>query len=206
MRQRRMKLRLRHTELELSYTLLCLAAAAVLLGIGGRFVWCALAIGIHESGHLIAMRRYGYFPKRIKISLFAIDITDSARQERTAKQNLFIIFFGPFANFICFLCGYLLYLKGIVQLLPFAAANLSVGLFNSLPVLSLDGGQLLWLLLCRRCAPASAERIINALTFACIFPLAALGFCLLLRERNVSLLFVSAYLIAALLNRENRFF
>lgn len=201
-----MKLHLRHTEVELSYTLLCLTAAAVLLGVTERFVWCALAIMIHESGHLLAMRRCGYFPKRIKISLFAIDITDSARQERTAAQNAFIIFFGPFANFVCFLCGYLLYLKGIVRSLPFAAANLSVGLFNSLPVLSLDGGQLLWLLLCRRCMPASAEKVVNALTFACIFPLAALGFWLLLRERNVSLLFVSIYLTAALLNRENRFF
>ncbi|MBQ1814721.1 MAG: peptidase M50, partial [Ruminococcus sp.] len=94
----------------------------------------------------------------------------------------------------------------IVRSLPFAAANLSVGLFNSLPVLSLDGGQLLWLLLCRRCTPATAEKVVNALTFACILPLAALGFWLLLRERNVSLLFVSAYLTAALLNRENRFF
>ncbi len=129
-----MKLHLRHTEVELSYTLLCLTAAAVLLSVTERFVWCALAIMIHESGHLLAMRRCGYFPKRIKISLFAIDITDSARQERTAAQNAFIIFFGPFANFVCFLCGYLLYLKGIVRSLPFAAANLSVGLFNSLPL------------------------------------------------------------------------
>ena len=79
-----MKLHLRHTEVELSYTLLCLTAAAVLLGVTQRFVWCAAAIAIHESGHLLAMRRCGYFPKRIKISLFAIDITDSARQERTA--------------------------------------------------------------------------------------------------------------------------
>ncbi len=202
-----MKLRLGATELELSYTLLCAAAVCVLSGLWSRFVWCAAAIAIHEGGHLLVMACSGYFPKRIKISLFAIDITDSARQQRSARENLRIIFFGPFANFICFLPSYLLYLIGIASILPFAAANLSVGLFNLLPVMSLDGGQLLYLLLCRRLPHEKAEKAVDVLTFALLLPLAALGLWVLLESKhNFSLLFVCAYLVLSLLLRDNRYY
>ena len=87
-----MKLRLGGTEVELSYTLLCLAALSVLLGVFRGFVWCAAAIVLHEGGHLLMLARYGYFPKRIKIALFAIDIVDDGRQRRSVRENAWIIF------------------------------------------------------------------------------------------------------------------
>ena len=187
-----MKLKIRQTEIEISYLLLCTAAAAVV---------------IHESGHLIAMKRIGYFPKRIKISLFEINIRDDSRQLRTAKENMLIIFFGPAANFICFLPAFLLYLIGTDRILPFAAANLSVGLFNLLPVMSLDGGQLLYILLSRRRTPGQAEKIVCRLTFICIFPLAALGFVVLFHSHyNFSLLFVCVYLVFSLITRQERYY
>ena len=156
-----MKLKIRQTEIEISYLLLCTAAAAVILNVFQSFVYCAAAVVIHESGHLIAMKRIGYFPKRIKISLFEINIRDDSRQLRTAKENMLIIFFGPAANFICFLPAFLLYLIGTDRIFPFAAANLSVGLFNLLPMMSLDGGQLLYLCLSRRMSPVQAEKTGN---------------------------------------------
>ena len=201
-----MRFRIKHTEIGVSYTLLCLMAVCALLGIFENFLWCAAAIALHEGGHLLAMCRYGYFPERIKISLFEIAVIDSGRHRRRTSHNALIIFFGPFANFICFSVSYLLYLIGMKQIVPFAAANLSVGLFNSLPVLSLDGGQLLYLLLCRRHSPKASEAVVDAATFVCIFPLAALGFWMLLRsENNFSLLFVSVYLAASLLTKNNRY-
>ena len=35
-------------------------------------------------------------PEKIKISAFEISISDKQRQSRSKKQNLLIIFFGPF--------------------------------------------------------------------------------------------------------------
>ena len=201
-----MRFRIAKTEVELSYTLLCLAAISVILGVFRGFLWCAAAIAVHEGGHLLMMLKCGYFPKRIKILPFSIAITDMHRQERSVRENLLIIFFGPFANFICFLPSFLLYLKGAGGALPFAAANCSVGLFNLLPVMSLDGGQLAYLMLCKRLSADRAERAVDALTFVFIFPLAALGFWLTLRARNVSLLFVSVYLVLSLIFKGNRYY
>ena len=201
-----MKLKIRQTEIELSFLLLCVAAAAVILGVFRSFVFCVLAVIIHESGHLLVMLRLGYFPKRIKISLFEIDIRDEGRQQRSTRENLLIIFFGPAANFICFLPAFLIYLNGAVCFLPFAAANLSVGLFNLLPVMTLDGGQLLYLVLCLRMQPERAERIVTRATFITILPLAALGFFVLFRSHyNFSLLCVCGYLILSLLTRREPF-
>ena len=67
-----MKLKIRQTEIEISYLLLCAAAAAVILDVFRGFVFCAAAVIVHESGHLLMMKKIGYFPKRIKISLALI--------------------------------------------------------------------------------------------------------------------------------------
>ncbi len=201
-----MKLKLAQTEIEISYFLICLVALSLILSVF-RDAFCAvLAIIIHESGHLLMMKIFGYFPKRIKIAPFEIVITDEKRHERQLVQNLLIIFSGPAANFICFLLLYLLYLIGIEMMLPIAAANLSVGLFNILPVMSLDGGQILYLLLCRNHSPVRSTQLVYRATFLILFPTAALGFLVLFHSHyNFSLLFVCAYLIFALIVRQEKY-
>ncbi|MEE1016890.1 MAG: site-2 protease family protein [Ruminococcus sp.] len=201
-----MKLRIAKIKIEISFTLICIAGICVILGITSGFVWCAAAVLIHELGHLLMMIKLGFLPEKIKISAFEIKIFDSKRQSRSEKQNFFIIFSGPAVNFICFIPFYLLYLLGNENFLPFALANLSVGLFNSLPVLSLDGGQIIFILLKRRLNPARAEKIVDIITLITIFPLAVLGFAVLFKSKyNFSLLFICAYLIISLVTRSDRY-
>ena len=194
-------------KLEISYLLLSFLAIIVIAEIFNNFLWCISAVVIHELGHIIPMCIFGYRPEKIKFSLFEISITDNTRQKRSFWQNFFIILFGPFVNFICFISFYLLYLYGKDFYLPIAIANLSVGLFNILPVLSLDGGQLLYLILCRKITERNAERVVDILTFIFIFPLFALGFLLLFNSKyNFSLLFVCVYLIFSLVLKNNRYY
>ncbi len=202
-----MKLRLFSTQLWVSYPLICVVAIVILLGGAGRFLPCAAAVVIHESGHLTAMKLLGYFPERIKISPVEITITDSSRHDRTPKQNLLIIFFGPFFNFICFLPIYLLYLMGIGRALPYAAAQLSVGLFNLLPVMSLDGGQMIFIFLCAFFPSGTSETAVNVLTIVALVPLAFMGFMILFESKyNFSLLLVCVYLMVSLLFRGNKYY
>lgn len=194
-------------KLEISYLLLSFLAIIVIAEVFNNFLWCISAVVIHELGHIIPMCMFGYRPEKIKFSLFEISITDNTRQKRSFWQNFFIILFGPFVNFICFISFYLLYLYGKDFYLPIAIANLSVGLFNILPVLSLDGGQLLYLILCRKITERNAERVVDILTFIFIFPLFALGFLLLFNSKyNFSLLFVCVYLIFSLVLKNNRYY
>lgn len=201
-----MKLKIFNIPVEISFTLICIAAACVILNIFDKLIWCALAVIIHESGHLLAMLKCGQAPEKIKISAFEIKIFDSKRLRRSEKQNFFIIFSGPAVNFICFIPFYLLYLLGNEFVLPLAISNLSVGLFNILPVLSLDGGQLIFIILRQRAGADRAEKTVDVITFITIFPLAALGFIVLFESKyNFSLLFVCVYLIISLITRGNRY-
>lgn len=202
-----MKLRLLKTEITISYLIICVASICIIAGIFDSFLYCLFAIIIHESGHIILMCIFGYAPEKIKISLFEISISDRKRQERSFIQNFLIIFFGPFSNFICFILFYLLYLIGNDFFLYPAAANLSVGLFNVMPVMSLDGGQLLYLVLCRFFSESISQRVVNVITFIIIFPLAFFGFILLFNSKyNFSLLIVCIYLVLSLLCRNNKYF
>ncbi len=201
-----MKLKLFGTQISASYTLLCLAAVCIILGIFDGFLWCFLSVLIHEAGHIVPMKIFGQMPQKIKISLFEITICDAHRICRTPRENIIIIFFGPLANFICFIIFYLLYLfSGKNNGSPFVAlavTNAFVGLFNMLPVLSLDGGQLMYIVLCRFFDNDVSRRAVNIATFLFIFPLSALGFLLLFHSKyNFSLLAVSMYLVMSLILR-----
>ena len=202
-----MKFRVLKTEITISYLIICTASICIIAGIFDSFLYCLFAIIIHETGHIILMCIFGYAPEKIKISLFEISISDRKRQERSFIQNFLIIFFGPFANFICFILFYLLYLIGNDYFLYFAAANFSVGLFNILPVMSLDGGQLLYLILSRFFSDTGSQRIVNVITFIIIFPLATFGFILLFNSKyNFSLLIVCIYLVFSLICKNNMYF
>ena len=85
-----MKPRIADVQIEISYTLICVAAVCLILNILDGMIWCTLAVIIHESGHLMAMLKCGYAPEKIKIAAFEIKIFDSKRQCRSEKQNFFI--------------------------------------------------------------------------------------------------------------------
>lgn len=202
-----MKFNFYNIKISVSFLLVCLSALCIILGIFDGFLYCFFAVIIHETGHLVPMCVLGYRPDKIKISLFEISITDKYKRIRSDKENLIIIFFGPLANFICFIVFYLLYLVSIKEFSLFAFANLSVGLFNIMPVMSLDGGQIIYILLCKRFPYERSERIVNVLTFIIIFPLAALGFLVLFNSKyNFSLLLVCVYLVMSLVCRDNRYY
>lgn len=202
-----MKFRLLNIDFTVSYSLVCLGTICIILNIFTGFLCCLVAVILHECGHLFAMLVCKSPPDKIKISLFEIKIINPSRQSNTSRQNIFIIFFGPLVNFVCFILFYLLYLCNSEFLLPIAMANLFTGLFNMLPVMSLDGGQLMYVILCGRFSEKSAEKAVNITALIILFPLTVLGFVVLLNSKyNFSLLFVCAYLIASLIFRNNRYY
>ena len=202
-----MKFNLLNIKFSISYTLLCLIVACIILDVFSGFVMCCFAVIIHECGHLIMMLIFGSKPKKIEISLFEIAINDDSRQQRSNMQNFFIVFFGPFANFICFIMIFLLYLCSGINLLKFAYVNLSLCLLNLLPVMSFDGGQMLYILLSCKYSCQTAEKVVNIITFIALFPIAVLGFIILFNSNyNFSLLFVCGYIILSLILKNNRYF
>ncbi|MBQ9461534.1 MAG: hypothetical protein IJU51_06430 [Clostridia bacterium] len=198
-----MRLPLGRFTLVVSYPLVCIMTAVMILDRSCLVVLCFLAALMHETGHLAALAHFHAAPDTIKLTLFDVAIIDNKKALRKASQELVVILAGVSVNFISAAIAYSVYsCLGGQELLVFSQAHLTLGLFNSLPVYSLDGGQALSLLLEKRFSPGKADRIIMAVSLVFLFPMALWGFLILFQTRyNFTLLLASVWLIAETLRR-----
>lgn len=131
-------LRVRHPVLTLA-ALWCVlyfdASGVVRIGI--------LAALLHECGHVIAWLFITRKKPILRLSLGGISM-DTSSAFFTRKQIFVLACAGPLANLVAFGVSYGLMLqKASYWGYFFAAANLCLGLFNLIPVGSLDGRQMI---------------------------------------------------------------
>lgn len=154
-------------------------------------VLCAAAV--HELGHWITLRRMGAAVTGFRLSVLgAVLETDSRRLSYGAE--LAAVLAGPAANLLAALV--------LTALVPgrwsaVVGANLLLCLFNLLPILPLDGGRALYLLVSWPAGPAAGEsavRWLGAVTAAALA--AGLGYVMLRTGGSLWLLpalFASVY-------------
>ena len=109
----------------------------------GMFIYVVLSAGIHEMGHIIALRLFGNYPRRISLSPFSLEIIP-AHPPSGIFQEISVSFGGAAANLIA--SGVLLPLGFSLKepfFTAFAASNTALCIFNLLPLSGLDGGDIL---------------------------------------------------------------
>ena len=185
-----MKLRLGSVSVTLGYEAVAALTAVLVLDRENRVILCVLAAALHELGHLSVMLLCGVGVRAISLRLFDVRIVSES--PRSFRDDLLITLGGPAVNLL---------LSAVF--LPsgslFGRVNLALGGFNLLPVLSLDGGRALYLLLIGRWDARVCRRVLNGLSFLILLPLMTAGIFVLLRSGyNYSLLSVSLYLTAVL--------
>lgn len=187
--------------MKLSYPLAAALTLVLVLDTTGMCLSCCVAAFCHEMGHLAAMKLQRTSSKVIQFSLFDINIQDAYKGTRSLVGELLVILSGPAVNFILYALAMLCFFKTQVQWLSvFAYNNLALGVFNSLPIFSLDGGNALEQVLERFCSYRTVNIVMNIVSFAVLVPMAAIGFSLLLKSfYNFSLLFTSCYLMCIII-------
>lgn len=186
-----MKLRLNRLELYVGYEVVAAMTAVLLLDRENRVICCFLAALLHELGHVAVMRLYRVRIGAVRLRLF--DVLIEADAPPSFRADVLITLGGVCANFLFFALFYPLSLK-------LSLPHLALGVFNLLPVMSLDGGHLLTILLERRFSPRAAAVVLRITTFLFFLPLCTAGIYLLLNSGyNYSLLAISLYLLAILL-------
>lgn len=165
------------------------------------------AAALHEAGHIAVMVYFGTAPEAINFNLFDIAIIDGKRHMRSTGQDLCIICAGVLFNTVFSAIFFAVYCVFKAQLLyTLFAANLFLGVFNALPVESLDGGQALYVVLLNKIGERRACFYTLIVSFIVVLPMAILGFLLVLKSAyNYSLLLVSCYLTVMLLLKKSRF-
>ncbi len=162
--------------------------------------WCLLAALIHELGHFVMMAAVGERPARIVCGVFGIRVERSPDRCVGYAKAAAVSLCGPLANL---LCAAVLYLSGAAPLN--AAVHLLVGGFHLLPIVSLDGGEALYALLCLRFDVQTAYRMMRTVSCGILMPLTLLGILVFLNGGyNLSLLILCGYLISLLIFQDNR--
>lgn len=119
-----------------------LALALIAFGHALDFVWTMLALLFHESAHALMARARGYVVK--KMVLLPYGAMMSAGENFDKTSSVLIGLAGPLCNLLLALVTlglWWLFPSAYAYTIPFLYANLSLGLFNLLPVYPLDGSR-----------------------------------------------------------------
>ncbi len=175
----------------LGYEVVAAMTAVLLLDRENRIICCFLAALLHELGHLLMMKLCGVRVRGLRLRLF--DVLIEADEPPTVRSDVWITLGGVTMNFL-----FALIFAPIDTRL--SLPNLALGIFNLLPVMSLDGGHLLGIVMARRFSPRVCENTLRISTFILFVPLFTAGIYLLLHSGyNYSLLVIALYLSALLL-------
>ncbi len=130
-----------------------------------------LALSLHELAHMFVAINNGYTLETIKINMFGMSV--NLKEKIDDKDSFKINIAGPLFNlFICVLCMAIYWLvpNSFYFLNKFCVANLTLAIFNLLPIYPLDGGKIFYGIIKN---PKTYKRLdlIMRITLASIFAL-----------------------------------
>lgn len=171
----------------------CLLLGAVLFFDNSRgLLATALAMLLHELGHLFAARILHIKIKKLSFDVFGAKITTSGVY--SYGKEAWLALGGPLCSLML---AFLLFpFKGAFPL-TLAATSLSLGVFNLLPIESFDGGRMLHAWLAHKLPADRAARVLAITSYLSLFLLFLLASCVLLRfGESLSLAVLCAHLFA----------
>lgn len=160
--------------------------------------WGLLACALHEVGHLAAVRLLGGRVRQLKLSAVGAELRLDAARPLSYGRELAATAAGPAAS----LLTAWLALRGRLFLL--AGLSLGQGLFNLLPLMPLDGGRCLYLLLAGWTGEERAEGAVRAVSSVLVGLLLGGGLILTKVFGNFTLLITAVWLAAGLLRGRRR--
>ncbi len=160
-----MRFKLFGTEFYVSFFFAAVITAMLAFDRTGFVLPLLFAVLIHELGHLTAMWILDCAPKRIRLVPAAVEIT--TKIQSGGKYEIFIALCCPAVNLLLFATLFVNYLAfSNDSYLTVGLINLLIGIFNLLPVTGLDGGTVLFNILCRKTEPSRAALIMRIINFS----------------------------------------
>ncbi len=165
----------------------------------GLMLPAMLAVILHELGHLIALLAFKERPRRVELRVGAVAIIGNFAL--TSKSRFIMLLAGSGFNFILFAILYFLFfISKAVYLLNFSLVMLVVGILNLLPIMGLDGGEILKLILLKFLKTKTANAITFVVSFIFVLLIIMLGFYILTDTKsNISLIIFGIYLFLGIL-------
>ena len=178
---------------------LCLSAfLASFFSFEKELVLIYMAIAVHECAHLIACLFTKEKHLGIVVNIFGMSLI--CKPIKKLSNSMIVLFSGPVASFVLFFVfSFVAQIEGANPYMRFFAfVNLSIGTANLLPVVPLDGGNIIKGLLHSKLGVIAGERISQKISgvFRIFFVLAEL-ICILCKIFNPSAFVFVIFLIAS---------
>ncbi len=182
----------RSTEFRLEPGFFLLLALAAALGALDVLPVLLAAAACHEAAHLAVLGWFHVPVERVALTAAGVEIRAPIQTRLSYPQEIAAVAAGPACNLLLALVS----ARGPGWYL-FAGANFLLGAFNLLPVLTLDGGRICYLLVSWLWEPVTADRLCRTLSAVTAWALLLLlGGLLLLTGQGLLLLLGAAGLLA----------
>lgn len=192
------KLNLKIFDIKIKISFLFVAFLSLMLVIDAthKTLLCIFATLLHEFGHMFAILLLHKKIYEIRLNLSSIDIVNK-KSNLAFKKEIFITISGSLMNFLAAVVINSVNStinSGLLRI--FFVQNVLIGMFNLLPISTLDGGQLLFLMLEKKFSHKTAYKITQVISCLTLIPIAILSFIIIFNSKyNFSLLFLCIYLI-----------
>ncbi len=160
-----------------------------------------LTVFLHECGHIFIYFRNGVIIDQIRLQPFGVSITPNKENRIPHRVQLICAFAGPCINLTC---AGLCYILSFFLILPewlivFYTSSLFLGLFNLLPIVPLDGGRILGVMISRIWNEHVSQIVCAVCGF--VFGMGMLiwgAYILIDSGMNISLCFLGGYILICL--------
>ena len=133
------KLKIKFHPLFILYVFLC-----IYFNWFNKIFFYVLVVTLHEYGHFLVARHYGYKIDALIFSLSGAGITTNSTFKE--KHDIIISLSGPLVNLIFIIltiCTWWIFPLSYLYTYDFLICNIVVMLFNLTPIFPLDGGRIL---------------------------------------------------------------
>lgn len=173
-----------------------MAAVTIMLATDrtGYMLPTLFAVIIHEAAHLFVMWVQDCAPLSVRLIPASVQI--NKRFSFSRKNDILIAAAGPVANLLLCACFYFNYAAfGNMTVLYYSLLNLIIGCFNLLPVKGLDGGTILYNIICKFKGEEKAALIMRIITLILAAAVIFVAVTLTFRHKfNISIYIVGIYL------------
>lgn len=189
-----MSIKILGTEIKISFLFVASVTTMIFIDKTGLVIPLLLAVFLHETAHLVMMKRYRVSPKEVLIIPGGIQIVNYHTIPRKIENKILLA--GPLSNIIFFAVFLGLYfVSKSILLLRFSAVQLVVFLFNLIVAKGLDGGSLFYSICADKFGENLAEIFLNVFSFLNALFVALVGVYYLINGSvNISIFILAIYI------------
>ncbi len=181
------------TEVHIGFMFSAVIMLLMIIDKSNTAVFALMAAVIHEFSHVSCLIYFEQPPKKVELNALGMKIVREQETKLSLGQEAIVALAGPITNILIALLTAMM--PEIAWANRATTINLSLAIFNLLPIFELDGGRAIYYLLCINFQERIASRILTVLSVITLFLLYLLGFLVLFKSKyNFTLIAATIYL------------